>query len=95
MNNNKIHNQFMGGFDVIMISDFYQMPPIQNSWSFASKNIGFSILATNFWLENVKCYELHKIMFILLTFQIGFQLLHKQMKIYILRTILFKTTING
>jgi hypothetical protein len=28
------HNQFMGGIDVIMIGDFYQMPPIQNSWIF-------------------------------------------------------------
>jgi hypothetical protein len=23
----QVHNQFMGGIDVIMIGDFYQMPP--------------------------------------------------------------------
>jgi hypothetical protein len=27
----QVHNEFMGGFDVIMTCDFYQTPPIQNS----------------------------------------------------------------
>jgi hypothetical protein len=49
----QVHNQFMGGLDVIMINDFYQTPPIQNSWIFSSKNIGFTILAKNFWHKNV------------------------------------------
>jgi hypothetical protein len=52
----------VGGFDVIMTSDFYQALLVQDSWVFSSKNIGFNILATNFLHENVKCYELHKIM---------------------------------
>jgi hypothetical protein len=34
----------MGGLDEIMISDFHQTPPIRNSWSFSSKNIGFNTL---------------------------------------------------
>jgi hypothetical protein len=29
---------------------------------FSLKNIRFNILATKYWHENVKCYELHKIM---------------------------------
>ncbi len=58
----QVHNQFMGGPDVIMTSGFYQTPPIRDLWIFSSKNIGFNILATKFWHENVKCYELHKIM---------------------------------
>jgi hypothetical protein len=45
-----------------MINDFYQTLPIQNSWIFSSKNIEFNILTKNIWHENVKCYELHKIM---------------------------------
>jgi len=55
----QVHNQIMGGLDVMMINDFYRAPFVQDSWIFSSKNIEFNILATN---ENVKCYELHKIM---------------------------------
>jgi hypothetical protein len=55
----QVHNQIMGGLDVMMIGDFYQAPFVQDSWIFSSKNIEFNILTTN---ENVKCYELHKIM---------------------------------
>ncbi len=52
----------MGGLDIRMIGDFYQVLLVQDSWIFSSKNIGFNILTTNFWHENVKCYELHTIM---------------------------------
>jgi hypothetical protein len=52
----------MGGFDVIMTSDFYQALLVRDSGIFSSKNIGFNILGTIFLHENVKCYELHKIM---------------------------------
>jgi hypothetical protein len=27
----QVHNQYMGGLDVIIISDFYQAPPVQDS----------------------------------------------------------------
>jgi hypothetical protein len=29
-----VHNQLMGGFNVIMASDFYQTPMVQDSWIF-------------------------------------------------------------
>jgi hypothetical protein len=58
----QVHNQFMCGLNAIMTFDFYQAPLIQYSWIFSSKNIGFNILASIFWHENVKCYKLHKIM---------------------------------
>jgi hypothetical protein len=44
----QVHNQFMGGLNVIMTCDFSQMPPIQDSWIFSFKNIGLNILTTNF-----------------------------------------------
>jgi hypothetical protein len=47
----KVHNQFMGSFDVIMKCDFYQTPLVQDSWIFSSKNIGFNILAINFGMK--------------------------------------------
>jgi hypothetical protein len=58
----QVHNQFMGGLDVIMTNDFYQAPPIWNSCIFKPKKNGFNILITKFWHENVKCHELHQIM---------------------------------
>jgi hypothetical protein len=30
----QLHNEFMGGLDVIMIGDFYQTPSIRDSWIF-------------------------------------------------------------
>jgi hypothetical protein len=30
----QVHNQFMGGFDVILIGDFYEAPLVQDSWIF-------------------------------------------------------------
>jgi hypothetical protein len=30
----QVHNEFMGGFDVIMTCDFWQAPLVQNSWIF-------------------------------------------------------------
>jgi len=43
----------MGGLDVIMISDFYQTPPIQNSWIFKPITNTFNTIALNYWLEYV------------------------------------------
>jgi hypothetical protein len=47
----------MGGFDVIFIS-----PSSLRLMDFFIKKIGFNVLTTNFWHENLKCYELDQIM---------------------------------
>jgi hypothetical protein len=74
-----------------MICDFYQMPLVQDSWIFSPKNIGFNILAINFWHENVKCYELHFIN-IVNRFQIASQ---TNEYIHFMNNFLFKTTTDG
>jgi hypothetical protein len=43
----QVHNQFMGGLDIIMTNDFYQTPQIIDSWIFKPKLEGFNILGTN------------------------------------------------
>ncbi len=53
------HNEFMGGLDVIMTSDFYQASPIWNSWIFKSRIDELNILRTIFGQKNIKCYELN------------------------------------
>jgi len=69
----QVHNQFMGGLDIIMTSDFYeypkarkktyyQAPLVKDSWIFKPKLDGFNILGTNCWHRHVKCYELHQVM---------------------------------
>jgi hypothetical protein len=57
----QVHKEFMGGFDVKMTCDFYQIPSVQNSYIFKSKFNGFNILGTHLWQENIKCYELKQI----------------------------------
>jgi len=54
----QVHNQFMGGLDVIMIRNFYQAPLVRNSWIFKFKTNSLNIFGTNLWHENMKCYEL-------------------------------------
>lgn len=56
------HNDFTGGLDVIMTSNFYQMPLVRNSWILKSNVHGFDVLKTNFWHQYVKCYELNQVM---------------------------------
>jgi hypothetical protein len=53
-----VHNEFMVGLDVIMIIDFYQTPPIRASWIFKPITNTLNIIALNYWLEYVQCYEL-------------------------------------
>jgi hypothetical protein len=52
----------MDELDVIMITDLYQVPSVQDLWIFKLKTDGFNILGTNFWHENIKCYELKQVM---------------------------------
>ncbi len=58
----QVHDNFMGGLDVLMSSDFHQVPPVQNSWIFRPKLDGINIFGINFWNEHVKCFELKQIM---------------------------------
>jgi hypothetical protein len=44
-----IQNNFFNGVDVIMISDFYQAPPMKDSWIFQTVNYNFNTLTPNFW----------------------------------------------
>jgi hypothetical protein len=54
----QVHNQFMGGLDVIMTKDLYQVLLVQDSWIFKFKTNSLNIFGTNLWHENMKCYEL-------------------------------------
>jgi hypothetical protein len=58
----QVHDDFMGGLDVIMSCDFYKAPLVWDSWIFRPKSNGLKILRTKFWNEHVKCYELKQIM---------------------------------
>jgi hypothetical protein len=58
----QVHNEFLGGLDVIMINHFYQAPPIQDSWILKPITNIFNIIVLNYWLEYVQCYELQGVM---------------------------------
>jgi len=45
----QVHNQFMGGLDIIMTCDFYEGPSIKDSWIFKRKLDGFNIIGLNCW----------------------------------------------
>ncbi len=49
----QVHNEFMGGLDVIMTSDFYQTPLVRDSCIFKPITNTFNIIALNYWLEYV------------------------------------------
>jgi hypothetical protein len=57
-----IQNNFFGGVDVIMTSDFFQTPFMKNSWIFQNIKDNVNALAPNFWQTYVQCYELNKVM---------------------------------
>jgi hypothetical protein len=52
------HNMCMGGFNVIMIGNFYQALPN----GFLNKKNAFNALGPRFWHENVRYYELKEVM---------------------------------
>jgi hypothetical protein len=58
----QVHKEFMFGVDVVMASNFDQILPVQYSWIFKLKTNKFDILGTNFWNENLKCYELKQVL---------------------------------
>jgi len=49
----QVHNEFMGGLDVITIGDFYSAPFVQDSWIFKPITNTFNTMALNYWLEYV------------------------------------------
>jgi len=48
-----IQNNFFGGVNVIMISDFYQAPHVKDSWNFQNIKENVNALTPNFWQTNV------------------------------------------
>jgi hypothetical protein len=44
-----IQNKFFGDVDVIMTSDFYQTPPMKDSWIFQNIKVNVNALPPNFW----------------------------------------------
>jgi hypothetical protein len=58
----QVHKKFMVGLDVVMTSNFDQILRIQYSWILKLKTNKFDIFGTNFWNENVKCYELKQVL---------------------------------
>jgi hypothetical protein len=44
-----IQNKFLGGVDVIMRSDFFQTPPMKDSWIFQNIKNNVNALTPNFW----------------------------------------------
>jgi hypothetical protein len=57
-----IQNNFFGGVDVIITSEFYQTPLMKDSWIFQNIKNNVNALAPNFWQTYVQCNELNKIM---------------------------------
>ena len=47
---------------MIVISDFYQTPPVRDKWIFQKIDEGLSALAPNFWQDHIKCHELNIVM---------------------------------
>jgi hypothetical protein len=48
--------------DVIITSDLYQAPHVQNNWVFQRKFDNIDALAINFWLDHIHCLELTQVM---------------------------------
>ena len=57
-----IQNKYFGNVDLIMIGDFYQAPPVRDSWIFDKIRKTFNSLNPSFWHDHIKCYELKKFM---------------------------------
>jgi hypothetical protein len=56
-----IQNNFFGGVDVIMTSNFYQTPLVKNSWIFQNIKYNVNAFTPNFWQTYVERYELNKV----------------------------------
>jgi hypothetical protein len=58
----RVHNEFMGKLDVIMINGFHQTLPVPNSWIFKPIIDILNSIVINYWSKYVPCYELKQIM---------------------------------
>jgi len=54
--------KFFGNLDVIITCDVYQVQPICDARIFRINMNNIDSLATNFWMEKIKCYELKQVM---------------------------------
>jgi hypothetical protein len=57
-----IQNQFLGGVDVIITSDFYQTPCVKDNWIFQNIKNNVNALRPIFWQTYVQCSNLNKVM---------------------------------
>jgi hypothetical protein len=57
-----VQNNLFGSLDMIGTSDFYQPPLLRDKWVFQKINEGLNAIASNFWHDHIKCYELNTIM---------------------------------
>jgi hypothetical protein len=58
----QVHNEFMGGLNVMMTNDFYQTLLVWDSWIFKPIANTFNNITLNYWLKYVQCYELQEVM---------------------------------
>jgi hypothetical protein len=56
------HNLVFGNMDVIITSDLYQAPPVQDKWVFQRTLDNIDALRINFWLDCFCCFELFQVM---------------------------------
>ncbi len=57
-----IQNKFFGCAIVIITCDFYQTPPMKDSWIFQNIKNNVNALSPIFWQTYVQCSNLNKIM---------------------------------
>jgi hypothetical protein len=57
-----VHKKFFGNIDVIITSDFYQIQFVCDVGLFKINMKNIDSIAPNFWMENIKCYELKQVM---------------------------------
>jgi hypothetical protein len=55
-----MHTIFVGNFDVIIIGDFYQL--VCDARAFKTNMNNIDSPTPNFWMENIKYYELKQVM---------------------------------
>jgi hypothetical protein len=57
-----MHTNVFGNFDVIIIGVFYQVQLVRDARAFKTNMNNIDSLTLNFWMENIKYYELKQVM---------------------------------